>query len=426
MSGSNSAQSDLPDADHLRHSTKEYEMILRSLRPPWALALALSAMLVLASCGSGDADKGNAGDPAGSDSGNTADGGHSAAHAEEPDDIPLAEGEQFADVAIAAAYQPKAPAEPGTDDYRCFLLDPKVEEPRFLSGVKVMADQEELVHHAILYKIPGSSTAAAQRADAEAPGEGWTCFSGTGLEPAADRTSDWMAAWAPGTGEQLFPEGTGYPIGSGDKVIMQVHYNLLAGDGSDQSAARLRLAPAGSNLTPLRTELIAGPTELPCRSGRTGPLCDREVALKDLATRFGPEAGLTPDALLQICAAGAEPEPGPTQSCEFPVPRGFTVRGMAGHMHLLGKSIKVELNAGTPQAATLLDIPVWNFDDQGFDALIDPVRVRAGDKLKVTCTHDQGLRDQLPELKGIEERYVMWGEGTSDEMCLGIILASAN
>jgi hypothetical protein len=39
----------------------------------------------------------------------------------------------------------------------------------------------------------------------------------------------------------------------------------------------------------------------------------------------------------------------------------------------------------------------------------------------VTCRHDAALRAQLPALRGQQPRYVVWGEGTSDEMCLGIV-----
>ena len=51
----------------------------------------------------------------------------------------------------------------------------------------------------------------------------------------------------------------------------------------------------------------------------------------------------------------------------------------------------------------------------------EPVTVRPGDKLRVTCTHDATLRQQLPELQGLPPRYVVWGEGSTDEMCLGIV-----
>jgi hypothetical protein len=90
-------------------------------------------------------------------------------------------------------------------------------------------------------------------------------------------------------------------------------------------------------------------------------------------------------------------------------------------MHLLGRSIKVELNPGTPQAKILLDVPIYNFDDQGARALPQPLKVNRGDTLRVTCTHDAGLRKMLPALKDVGPRYVVWGEGTSDEMCLGIV-----
>jgi protein involved in polysaccharide export with SLBB domain len=94
-------------------------------------------------------------------------------------------------------------------------------------------------------------------------------------------------------------------------------------------------------------------------------------------------------------------------------------------MHLLGRSIKVELNPDTPAAQTLLDVPAFNFDDQNAVPLAQPVLVSPGDVLRVTCSHDASLRRQLPELKPLPPRYVVWGDGTSDEMCLGIVIWAA-
>ncbi|MEV4580835.1 hypothetical protein AB0K16_47155 [Nonomuraea jabiensis] len=45
----------------------------------------------------------------------------------------------------------------------------------------------------------------------------------------------------------------------------------------------------------------------------------------------------------------------------------------------------------------------------------------------MTCTHDAGLRAQLPQLPQLQKlppRYVVWGDGTSDEMCLGIAIVT--
>jgi hypothetical protein len=53
------------------------------------------------------------------------------------------------------------------------------------------------------------------------------------------------------------------------------------------------------------------------------------------------------------------------------------------------------------------------------------VTVRPSDKLRVTCTHDATLRTATPALKSLKPRYVVWGEGTSDEMCLGVVIWSS-
>ncbi len=72
----------------------------------------------------------------------------------------------------------------------------------------------------------------------------------------------------------------------------------------------------------------------------------------------------------------------------------------------------------------MLDIPVWDFDSQGAQPLPEPISLRKGDTLTVTCTHDATLRDKLPAFKGTPPRYVVWGEGTTDEMCLGILIVT--
>jgi hypothetical protein len=44
--------------------------------------------------------------------------------------------------------------------------------------------------------------------------------------------------------------------------------------------------------------------------------------------------------------------------------------------------------------------------------------------IRVTCTHDAGLRSKLPQLAPLPPRYVVWGDGTSDEMCLGLLIGT--
>jgi hypothetical protein len=200
---------------------------------------------------------------------------------------------------------------------------------------------------------------------------------------------------------------------------MQVHYNLLAGDDEDVSATQLRLAAAGADLTNLETMLLPAPVELPCRPGHdASELCDRDAAMADVKERFGQGPGSTGDLLHLLC--GSQPRPGQVQSCTRTIGEPMTVMGVAGHMHLLGREIRIEVNPGTDRARTVLDVPVWNFDDQGATP-IEPVSLQPWDTVEVTCRHVQWLRDELPAFEGQPERYVVWGEGTTDEMCLGIL-----
>ena len=89
-------------------------------------------------------------------------------------------------------------------------------------------------------------------------------------------------------------------------------------------------------------------------------------------------------------------------------------------MHLLGASIRVELNPGTPRRRVLLDIPRWDFHWQNAYQLVKPVSAGPGDVLRVTCRHDVTKRHHT---EGVPHtpRYILWGEGTTDEMCLGIV-----
>jgi len=324
------------------------------------------------------------------------------------------------------AYRPQAEAG-GTDDYRCILLDPKITSDAFLSGVVLEPGNPNLVHHAILYRVDPEQVAAAKAKDAGDPRLGWSCFGGPGLPGnSADlgglNSAPWVAAWATSGGEQRFAAGTGQRTRAGTRVILQMHYNLLNGDGADSTTVKLRVAPAGARLQPLQTLLLPAPVELPCPAGQTGPLCDRSASVADVMRRFGPDSGRVVAGLQLLCDGSfSNPRAGSTQSCGRPVTETMQLRAVAGHMHLLGRSIRIDLQRQDGTSRRLLDITAWDFDDQRASVLSEPITVHAGDRLRVSCTHDATLRQKLPALAKLPPRYVVWGEGSSDEMCLGIV-----
>jgi hypothetical protein len=341
-----------------------------------------------------------------------------------PAAAPLRAGEHFVRLAMPQPYTPTAP-QGGTDEYRCFLVDPGLTSAAFLTGSQFLPQNTDLVHHAIFFRVGPADADAARRLDARTPGEGWTCFGDSGIGDDAA----WVASWAPGANETLLAPNLGYPMPAGSQLVMQVHYNLLAtggkAGGADQSGIRLRLTDGRTDLKPLETMLLPAPVELPCAADESGPLCDRRAALADVTRRFGDQAGDTVTGLNRRCNGGGAPVAAVTQHCDYPVTRAGTVYSLGGHMHLLGHSIKVEFNPGTARARTLLDVPVYDFDDQSIRPLAAPLAVGPGDTFRVTCTHDATLRQRLAQLRTLPPRYVVWGEGTSDEMCLGLVIWSS-
>ncbi|GIM91105.1 monooxygenase [Paractinoplanes toevensis] len=384
-------------------------------RPLWMFALT-AGVLAVAGCSS------SAPDPAGAASPAPAHAGHGSVSPAPAQ--PLRAGERFLNLAMPQPYSPSAP-NGGTDEYRCLLIDPHLSKPAFLTGTQFQPQNVPIVHHAIIFAVPPEAAEAAHRADADSPGEGWTCFGDGSVD---DRyPSAWVGTWTPNGPETVLRQDVGFPLGAGSLIVLQIHYNLLATGGkagaTDRSGVRLRLTDGTAATKPLQTLPLEAPIELPCASGESGPLCDRAAAVKDVADRFGPGVGNSERHLLNDCGDGT-PVPGDTQHCDTPVPQPVTVYATMGHMHLLGRSIKVEVNPGTATARTLLDVPVFNFDDQKFQPLPAPVHLDAGDTVRVTCTHDATLRRQLPQLRELPPRYVVWGDGTSDEMCLGLLIAT--
>ncbi len=342
---------------------------------------------------------------------------------------PARPGESTLRLGMPAAYRPRAAAG-ATDDYRCFLLDPKLSGDASVTSARIEPGATRIVHHVILFRVAKAQVADARSLDARAAGPGWGCFGGTGLPAGSSaggfqdslNNANWIAAWAPGWGAGRLPEGTGVQLAAGSQVVMQVHYNLLQGRAPDRSQAILTTAPASAGLTPLQTMLLPGPVELACAPGERGKLCSRTEALFELSRKYGGNAAFVPAGLLILCGRDASaPKPSATSICDRRITAPTTIRIAAGHMHLLGSSITLELNPGTPRARVLLDIPRWDFHWQNAYTLAEPVQAGPGDVVRVTCRHD--VHKRMHGAHGIPKtpRYVLWGEGTTDEMCLGIL-----
>ncbi len=302
------------------------------------------------------------------------------------------------------------------DDYRCNIYDPQFTEDVFIEGYRFVPDQAEIVHHAIGYILPAKAMEDAVAAAAEDPQGGWSCFGSSGL-PYSDPI---FLGWAPGQDPTQFPEGSGLQVKAGDFIVIQVHYHNEVETAPDNSTLEIDLAEPGAELDQVNQAEYIAPVEIPCSDDESGPLCDRDAAYADAVERFGEE-GVRSNQFNSICGTHHsvfqdDTDGQVSSSCELPIYEFGQLISVLGHEHEIGTSFKMTLNPDTPDERVLLDIPVWDFDWQLNYSPVDDIILKPGDTVLVECSWDRSL---LPD--DVEPRYILWADGTNDEMCFSTI-----
>ena len=336
-------------------------------------------------------------------------------------------------ISMANAYTPNPPTG-ATDDYHCSLVDPNVTQNSYITSSDFLPGDKDSteVHHAILFLIPPSWAAAAEAANNN--GAGWTCFGETiltnqqlqlpGNKPSTGQPT-WLTAWAPGHNVNVFPKGTGVYFPKGSLVVLQIHYNTLAGSAPVRSELIVNTVSAKDPLKPLSLDLYPAPPDVPCLASwnpAATPLCNRANSLKYLAARFGQEAVNFVNGLEIICGRDPNnPPAGNTTQCTWTIHQRAKIVELGAHMHLTGASFKLTLNPGTSRQKVLLSVKSFNFDYQRGYAVKPWIQVNPGDKIEVSCTYNPIVHDFNPQLRQAPRRFVTWGDGSSDEMCLGLV-----
>lgn len=285
-----------------------------------------------------------------------------------------------------AMYQPK---QGRSDDYHCFVMDPKFTEDMYLRAAIVRPDNKAIVHHVLVFEIEESALSDLQKKDDAEPGEGYTCYGGPGVGTRSGVTT--VTGWAPGGTATRFSDEVGIRVRARSKLVVQMHYNLMNYKGvGDQSEVVFEL----SRTPPKRVAQmlpIARPDQLKIKAGDT-------AARQDIAVPVGLLEGFLKWPLGEI-----------------------TVWGNAPHMHQLGTRIATSVEDGP----MLVEIPRWDFHWQGGYTLATPYVLRQSDTIHVECQYDNGPANQ-PVVDGMRQppRDVTWGENTTDEMCLSYLLAT--
>ena len=221
-----------------------------------------------------------------------------------------------------------------------------------------------------------------------------------------------VGSWVPGNQPTHFPEGTGVRVDAGGFIVMQMHYYTAGSDAPDQSTVVLETTTEPDTIAVHRQPMFA-PVEIPCPVGFDGPDCERSS-----------ESGgglINSDSLLALCGRSlieysAQDGANALASCETTASATGWAISVNAHMHELGKVSQIVLRPGQPNEQVMIDIQAWDFDWQGDYWFAEPVWIDEGDVLRLTCSWDNSK-----SLGNPEPRYVTFGEGTSDEMCLSSI-----
>lgn len=254
------------------------------------------------------------------------------------------------------------------NQYACYIVSDVRDETLFVSGLEAFIDKAEIVHHVVLYK--GSGGQAAEVTD---PSQGWDCMT--------NNEGDWemVAAWAPGNGPLLFPEGSGLRVDPEEQLVIQMHY-FKSREGAetlgDRSGYNLRLEDSVS------TELMmAGMGE----------------------TDFLIPAG---DSNYSVTAELKHEMTGIT----------LELYGVFPHMHVLGKGYSYELEKkdGTKSCLVSGD---WDFHNQANYLWRQSSSFEIGDWIRYTCTWDNSAGN--PNQINNPPVDVGYGERTQEEMCFG-------
>ena len=303
--------------------------------------------------------------------------------------------------------EPYAP-EARPDDYRCHVLEWPNTETSFVTGYEVHPDQAQLVHHVIAFGIPPEQADAVRGFDEAEDGPGYTCFgspypSDSGVNLSGFAATRWLGSWAPGGGGRGFPEGTGIKMEPGSLVVIQVHYNTITAEPvPDDSSMSFRTSDTVDRqaiILPFTNPLwVMGslPMSIPAGESSVTHKAAFDLVAADVLSRYG--------------------------SSDLDGSMGIEVHNVGLHMHELGKQAKLSIQRSDGTNECLVHIPDWDFGWQGGYFLKEPTVMYAGDKLSIECEWDNSAENQpIVDGEKLEPKDVEWGEGTGDEMCLGIL-----
>lgn len=274
---------------------------------------------------------------------------------------------------LVVSYPEPYTAPSSEDMYRCFTIPTNQTVDRYIAGIDVHPGDRGSVHHVIAFLDTTGQSATLDAAD---PQPGYRCFGGPGFDLTADAT---LGGWAPGYRAFTLPDDVGLRLPKNSRVVLQVHYH--SHDGQPQ---------------PDRTEFAMYFSKRPPKQLlRVIPILNQSFEIPPGESSHRVTAGIP--------------------VVPFPV----HVWTIAPHMHLLGRSMKVEMTAPGGATHCLINIDDWDFNWQAMYRFKSPVAVPAWSSVSLTAYYDNSSSN--PRNPNHPPKAVRWGEATTDEMCIAFI-----
>ena len=298
---------------------------------------------------------------------------------------------------------------PGADEFRCFILDPKLVKDSYVNGVFVVPGNDAVVHHVLVFTDPDRKSLANVTADETS----YDCFGGARVANA-----DLLTAWTPGGIPLEYPSNIAATVTAGSLLVMQVHYHPHSAteSASDQTTLQLRFSASAPEYNAVTALIGNFKGKLPGGDGLLAGPDDPAAGPAFLIPANVSDHTETMQWTFKAAGTAAMPR----------------LYGIGGHMHYVGVDEKVTLSHADGSEACLMQIPHWDFDWQrryDYDAPISGLlQLKTGDKLGIRCTYDNTLNnlhvaESLTEQGLAAPHQVVLGETTLDEMCLASITA---
>ena len=246
--------------------------------------------------------------------------------------------------------QPYTVPAKGVVAYQHFDIDVEFNEDKWIQAAEVRPGNRSVVHHLIVFFVP--------------PGE----------DPRRPELPlfNALAAYSPGMPASEFAPRSAKLVPKGSKLILQAHYTPNGSEQVDRSVGGLVFADPATVQRELRTKAL-------------------------INVRFAIPPGATDHRV----------------EAEHRLGQDTFIYSILPHMHLRGKSFRIEAIFPDGRKETMLDVPRYDFNWQNSYVPVAPLLLPEGTVLHGTATFDNSS-DNL--MNPDATKTVRWGDQTWEEM----------